>query len=43
MEAHDEFILVSAPNKTGGQFIKTLQIKKMLFAAITNNDTERSR
>ncbi|MFR9712040.1 hypothetical protein ACL02P_22135 [Paenibacillus sp. MB22_1] len=43
MEAQDEFVLVSAPNKTGEQFIKALRIKGIPYAAITNNETEKSR
>lgn len=43
MVSHDEFILVSAPNKAGEQFIKTLKMKGLPFAALTNNETEKSR
>lgn len=44
MVSHDnEFIVVSAPNKAGEQFIKTLKFKGVPFAAITNNETEKSR
>ncbi|MEK3867399.1 hypothetical protein MHH60_28380 [Paenibacillus sp. FSL H7-0716] len=44
MVSHDnEFIVVSAPNKAGVQFIKTLKFKGVPFAAITNNETEKSR
>ncbi|MFC4306736.1 hypothetical protein [Cohnella boryungensis] len=43
MQAQDEFILVSAPNKIGEQFIKALQIKDIPYAAIANHQAERSR
>ncbi|MBE1446271.1 hypothetical protein [Paenibacillus sp. OAS669] len=43
MNAAQEFILVSAPNKTGEGFIRLLLSKGIPFAAITNSRAEQER
>lgn len=43
MNATQEYILVSAPNKTGESFIRMLMTKDIPFAVITNSKGEQSR
>ncbi|UQZ85267.1 hypothetical protein SK3146_04556 [Paenibacillus konkukensis] len=43
MIAVQEFILVSAPNKTGESFVRLLLAKGIPFAAITNSRAEAGR
>lgn len=43
MEKPQEFILVSAPNKAGEEFIRQLIDMRIPFAAIANNRVEQER
>ncbi|WP_339295413.1 hypothetical protein MKY82_02420 [Paenibacillus sp. FSL W7-1279] len=43
MEKPQEFILVSAPNKAGEEFIRKLIYMDISFAAIANNRVEQER
>lgn len=43
MEKPQEFILVSAPNKAGEEFIRQLIYMDISFAAIANNRVEQER
>ncbi|MCT1399889.1 hypothetical protein AK95_08455 [Paenibacillus sp. LC231] len=43
MEKPQEFILVSAPNKAGEEFIRQLIYMRISFAAIANNRVEQER
>lgn len=43
MEVGDEYVLVSAPNRTGECFVKILQNSNIPFVGITNNRNEQSR
>ncbi|MDH6671381.1 hypothetical protein M2277_002031 [Paenibacillus sp. LBL] len=43
MEKPQDFILVSAPNKAGEEFIRQLMYKHISFAAIANNRAEQER
>lgn len=43
MEKSQEFILVSAPNKAGEEFIRQLIFKRISFVAIANNRVEQER
>lgn len=43
MEKPQEFILVSAPNKAGEEFIRQLIYMRTSFAAIANNRVEQER
>ncbi|WP_145040153.1 hypothetical protein [Paenibacillus sp. Y412MC10] len=43
MEKPQEFILVSAPNKAGEEFVRQLIHKRVPFAAIANNRAEQQR
>lgn len=43
MEKPQEFILVSAPNKAGEEFVRQLIHKRVPFAAIANNRVEQQR
>jgi hypothetical protein len=43
MKTQEEFILVSAPTQAGKSFIRMLQMKRIPFAAITNNESEKKQ
>lgn len=43
MNATQDYILVSAPNKTGESFVRLLMTKKIPFAVITNSKPEQER
>ncbi|RTE06418.1 hypothetical protein [Paenibacillus whitsoniae] len=43
MKTQEEFILVSAPTLAGKSFIRMLQMKRIPFAAITNNESEKKQ
>lgn len=43
MEKPQDYILVSAPNKAGEEFIRQLMYKQISFAAIANNRAEQER
>ncbi|MDQ6421720.1 hypothetical protein RB620_20035 [Paenibacillus sp. LHD-117] len=43
MHNSQEIVLVSAPNLVGEQFVKSLQLKRVPYAAIVNNNQEYDR